>query len=63
MIGELSKQQPKTLMHFKAFMGSVLNERVLDIKTKELNSVGTAITAQSRYCIVNHIEKTLDKLS
>ena len=59
MMGELSKQQPETLRHFKAFMGSVLKEGILDTKTKELVAVGTAITARCKYCIAIHVEKAL----
>ena len=59
MMEELSKQQPETLRHFKAFMGSVLKEGVLDTKTKELVAVGTAITARCKYCIAIHVGKAL----
>jgi len=59
MMGELSKQQPETLRHFKAFMGSTLEEGVLDTKTKELVAIGTAITARCKYCIAIHVEKAL----
>ena len=59
MMMALSKQQPETLRHFKAFMGSVLEEGVLDTKTKELVAVGTAITARCKYCIAIHVEKAL----
>ena len=60
MMGEFSKQQPETLRHFKAFMGSVLKEGILDTKTKELVAVGTAITARCKYCIAIHVEKALN---
>ena len=59
MMGELSKQQPQTMRYFKAFMGEVLKEGVLDTKTKELVAVGTAITARCKYCIAIHVEKAL----
>ncbi|MBN1280505.1 MAG: carboxymuconolactone decarboxylase family protein [Candidatus Thermoplasmatota archaeon] len=59
MMEELSKHQPETLRHFKAFMGSTLKEGVLDAKTKELVAVGTAITARCKYCIAIHVEKAL----
>lgn len=55
----MSKQQPETMRHFKAFMGSVLKEGVLDTKTKELVALGTAITARCKYCIAIHVEKAL----
>ena len=60
MMGELSKHQPETLRHFKAFMGQVLKEGVLDTKTKELITVGTAITARCKYCIALHVKKALE---
>ena len=59
MMMELSKQQPETLRHFKAFMGSTLEEGILDTRTKELVAVGTAITARCKYCIAIHVEKAL----
>ena len=48
------------MRHFKSFMGSVLNEGVLDAKTKELIAIGTSITARCKYCIAIHVEKTLN---
>ena len=60
MMVELSKQQPETMRHFKQFMGSTLEEGVLDTKTKELVAVGTAITARCKYCIAIHVEKALN---
>jgi AhpD family alkylhydroperoxidase len=59
MMMELSKNQPETLRHFKAFMGSTLKEGVLDTKTKELVALGTAITARCKYCIAIHVENAL----
>ena len=59
MMMELSKHQPETLRFFKSFMGSTLEEGVLDTKTKELVAVGTAITARCKYCIAIHVEKAL----
>jgi len=59
MMKELSKNQPETLRYFKQFMESVLKEGVLDTKTKELVTLGTAITARCKYCIAIHVEKAL----
>ena len=59
MMGELSKHQPETIRHFKAFMGQTLKEGVLDTKTKELVAVATAITARCKYCIAIHVEKAI----
>ena len=60
MMGDLSKHQPESLRHFKAYMGEVLKEGVLDTKTKELIAVGTAITARCKYCIALHVKTALD---
>ena len=60
MMAEMSKKQPETMRHFKAFMGSVLKPNVLDTKTKELVTLGTAITARCKYCIALHVKKSLD---
>ena len=60
MMSDLSKHQPESLRHFKAFMGEVLKEGVLDTKTKELIAVGTSITARCKYCIALHVKKALD---
>jgi len=60
MMGDLSKHQPESLRHFKAFMGEVLKEGVLDTKTKELIAVGTSITARCKYCIALHVAKAIE---
>ena len=60
MMGALSEHQPETMRHFKLFMGQVLKEGILDTKTKELITVGTAITARCKYCIALHVKKALD---
>lgn len=59
MMEELSKHQPETMRHFKAFMGSVLKEGILDTKTKELIAIGTSITARCKYCIAIHVNKAI----
>ncbi len=55
----LSKKNRETMRNFNAFMGSVLEKRVLDTKTKELIALGTAITARCRYCIGIHVKTAL----
>jgi AhpD family alkylhydroperoxidase len=60
MMTELSNYQPQSLRHFKAFMGQVLKEGVLDTKVKELIAIGTGITARCKYCIAIHVKKALD---
>ena len=60
MMKELHKKQPETMRSFNAFMGAVLKPNVLDTKTKELITLGTAITARCKYCIAIHVTKSLD---
>ncbi|MEF8848414.1 MAG: carboxymuconolactone decarboxylase family protein [Candidatus Thermoplasmatota archaeon] len=60
MMKELSKHQPKSMKDFKKFMSEVLKEGTLDTKTKELITLGTAITARCKYCIAIHVKKALD---
>lgn len=60
MMKELSKHQPKSMKDFKKFMNEVLKEGTLDTKTKELITLGTAITARCKYCIAIHVKKALD---
>lgn len=55
----LSKEDAETMHNFRTFMNSVLKERVLDTKTKELIALGTAITARCIYCIGIHVERAL----
>lgn len=60
MMEELSKHQPTSMKNFKKFMNEVLKEGTLDTKTKELITLGTAITARCKYCIAIHVKKALD---
>jgi len=60
MMERLSKKQPETMRNFKMFMGSTLKPNVLDTRTKELVTLGTAITARCKYCIAIHVKKCLD---
>lgn len=55
----LAKENGKTTKSFQKFMSSVLEEKVLDTKTKELIALGTAITARCKYCIAIHVKKCL----
>ena len=59
MMKELSKHQPHSMRDFKKFMSEVLKEGTLDTKTKELITIGTAITARCKYCIAIHVEKAI----
>jgi len=55
----LSEEDRETMHNFRTFMNSVLKERVLDTKTKELIALGTAITARCIYCIGIHVKGAL----
>ncbi|MBS3815773.1 MAG: carboxymuconolactone decarboxylase family protein [Hadesarchaea archaeon] len=55
----LSKADRETMKSFREFMDSVLEDKVLDTKTKELIALGTAITARCKYCIAIHVKKSL----
>lgn len=57
---ELFKFQPNSMKEFKSFMNKVLEDGVLDNKTKELIAIGTAITGHCKYCIAIHVKKALD---
>lgn len=56
----LSKENREPTRSFKEFMDSVLKEEALDNKTKELVTLGTAITARCKYCIALHVKNCLD---
>jgi AhpD family alkylhydroperoxidase len=56
-MAELGKQVPEEMGCFSNFMGAVLREGRLDLKTKELIAVGMALTARCKYCIGIHTEK------
>ena len=56
-MGELQKYNPEEFAKFNQFVASVLKPGSLDVKTKELIALGTAITARCVYCIGLHVEK------
>jgi AhpD family alkylhydroperoxidase len=58
-MAELGRQVPEEMGCFGNFMGTVLREGRLDLKTKELIAVGMALTARCKYCIGIHTEKAL----
>ena len=58
-LGELSAQAPREMKGFSQFMDVVLKPGRLDLKTKELIALATAITARCKYCIGIHTEKAL----
>ena len=56
----LKKEKREATGNFQTFMDSVLEEGDLDTKTKELVTLGTAITARCKYCIGLHTKKALE---
>lgn len=55
----LSKENKNIMGNFRAFMDSVMEGKALDKKTKELITLGTAITARCKYCIGLHTKSAL----
>ena len=51
---ELSKRNPEEFKKFNEFLGSVLKNGKLDLKTKELIALGIAIAIKCSYCIGIH---------
>ncbi len=55
----LKKEKHDTFTDFTDFVDSSLEEGDLDTKTKELITLGAAITAKCKYCIALHVKKAL----
>ncbi|HQT43088.1 MAG TPA: carboxymuconolactone decarboxylase family protein [Halothiobacillus sp.] len=58
-MGMMMREAPSTMAAFDGFMNSALCNGALDTKTKELISLGMAITARCAYCIGIHVNKVL----
>ncbi len=58
-LGRLSQEVPEEMRGFSQFMDAVLKPGALDLKTKELIALATALTARCKYCIALHTEKAL----
>jgi len=58
-MGEIAKQVPSEGKAFSEFMGAVLKEGRLDVKTKELIALGVALAIRCKYCVGIHTEKAL----
>ncbi len=56
---KLSQEVPEEMRGFSQFMEAVLKPGALDLKTKELIALATALTARCKYCIGIHTEKAL----
>lgn len=59
-LGTFSKETPKQMAGFKAFMEAVESATALDAVQKELIAIGLAITAHCDWCIAFHVKKALD---
>jgi len=59
-LGKLAQEVPEEMKGFSQFMDAVLQPDALDLKTKELIALATALTARCKYCIALHTEKALN---
>ncbi len=59
-LGKLGQQAPEEMKCFSRFMETVLKPGKLDLKTKELIALATALTVRYKYCIALHTEKALN---
>ncbi|MCX8082880.1 MAG: carboxymuconolactone decarboxylase family protein [bacterium] len=50
-------KKPEEMKKFGEFVGTVLKDGKLDVKTKELICVGIAVAVRCSYCIGIHVEK------
>jgi len=55
-IGELSRRCPDEFKSFQRFLGSVLKDGKLDLKTKEFIALGIGLAVRCTYCIGLHVE-------
>lgn len=58
-MGELAKTNGASVQAFMGFAGAVGGPGVIDVKTKELISVGIAAYNRCEYCIVYHVYNSL----
>lgn len=56
----LKGENKEAMAGFQEFMNATLEDGALDKKTKELVTLGTAITARCKYCIALHTKNCLD---
>ena len=56
----LMENNEEAMGEFADFMDKVLEEKHLDVKTKELIALTCGITARCKYCIGIHTEKALN---
>jgi AhpD family alkylhydroperoxidase len=58
-MGKLSQEVPDEIQGFSQFMDAVFQPDALDVKTKELIALATALTARCKYCIGMHTQSAL----
>lgn len=56
-MAEVSMKNPEEMKKFGEFVGTVLKDGKIDVKTKELICVGIAVAVRCSYCIGIHVEK------
>ena len=56
----MRKAAPKTWNTWARFADKAIEPAALDRKTKELIALGMSMTAQSKYCVGVHAQKSLD---
>lgn len=58
-IGQVSETNPLAVKTFLDYSGTVLSEGAVDVKTKELISIGVSVYSRCEYCIVMHVHNAL----
>jgi AhpD family alkylhydroperoxidase len=56
---EVSEINPSVIKAFNEFGGAVLAEGAVNVKTKELISIGVSVYSRCEYCIVMHTYNAL----
>ena len=59
-VHRMRKQAPNTWNAWANFVDAALEPSALDAKTKELIALGMSMTAQCKYCVGVHVQKSLD---
>ena len=59
-LNQLAQEMPEAMQGFSRFMEAVARPGVLDVKTKELIALATALTARCKYCIGIHTEEAFN---
>ena len=59
-IRRVREESPEAWGAWANFVDAALKPSALDSKTKELIALGMSITAQCKYCVGVHVQKSLD---